>query len=42
LRQFIDQQVGGIEKFMVPANDTDLPQPRLADGSPDPRVIAPS
>lgn len=36
LRQFIDQQVGGIDKFRVPANDTDLPQPRLADGSPDP------
>ena len=36
LRQFIDQQVGGIEKLMVPANDADLPQPRLANGSPDP------
>jgi hypothetical protein len=36
LRQFIDQQVGGIEKLMVPANDADLPQPRLPDGSPDP------
>jgi len=36
LRQFIDQQVGGIGKLMVPANDADLPQPRLADGSPDP------
>lgn len=36
LRQFIDQQVGGIETLMVPAHDTDLPQPRLADGSPDP------
>ncbi|MEW6683354.1 MAG: cytochrome c peroxidase [Nitrospirota bacterium] len=36
LRQFIDQQVGGIEKLMVPANDSDLPQPRLSDGSPDP------
>jgi cytochrome c peroxidase len=36
LRQFIDQQVGGIEKLMVPAQDVDLPQPRLADGSPDP------
>src|SRR5262245_42560518 len=37
LRRFIDQQVGGIEKLMVPAHDTDLPQPRLADGSPDPQ-----
>jgi cytochrome c peroxidase len=36
LRQFIDQQVGGIRKLMVPAQDTDLPQPRLANGSPDP------
>src|SRR5262245_23107541 len=37
LRRFIDRQVGGIEKLMVPANDADLPQPRLADGSPDPQ-----
>ncbi len=37
LRQFIDQQVGGIQKLMVPANNADLPQPRLADGSPDPQ-----
>ena len=37
LRQFIDSQVGGIQKLMVPANDVDLPQPRLANGSPDPR-----
>ena len=36
LRQFIDQQVGGIEKLMVPANDADLPQPRLPNGDPDP------
>jgi cytochrome c peroxidase len=36
LRRLIDQQVGGIEKLMVPANDADLPQPRLANGSPDP------
>ena len=36
LRQFIDSQVGGIDKLMVPANDADLPQPRLANGSPDP------
>lgn len=36
LRRFIDQQVGGIEKLRVPANDADLPQPRLANGTPDP------
>lgn len=36
LRRFIDRQVGGIEKLMVPASDADLPQPRLPDGSPDP------
>lgn len=37
LRQFIEGQVGGIEKLQVPSSDTDLPQPRLPDGSPDPR-----
>jgi cytochrome c peroxidase len=37
LRRFIDTQVGGIQKLMVPARDTDLPQPRLANGSPDPQ-----
>jgi cytochrome c peroxidase len=36
LRQYIHQQVGGIQKLMVPAHDQDLPQPRLADGRPDP------
>jgi cytochrome c peroxidase len=36
LRRLIDQQVGGIEKLMVPADDAALPQPRLANGSPDP------
>lgn len=36
LRRFIEQQVGGIEKLTVPAHDADLPQPRLANGSPDP------
>jgi cytochrome c peroxidase len=36
LRRFIDQQVGGIEKLIVPGRDADLPQPRLADGRPDP------
>ena len=38
LRRFIDQQVGGIEKLMVPADDSKLPQPLLADGRPDPVV----
>jgi hypothetical protein len=37
LRRFIDDQVGGIEKLMVPAHDSDLPQPRLANGSLDPQ-----
>jgi cytochrome c peroxidase len=36
LRQFIGEQASGIEKLMVPANDADLPQPRLPNGSPDP------
>ena len=36
LRRLIDQQVGGIQNLMVPTNDADLPQPRLANGSPDP------
>lgn len=36
LRRFIDQQVGGIDKLSVPADDAALPQPRLANGSPDP------
>lgn len=36
LRRFIDQQVGGIQKLQVPQQDMDLPQPRLADGTPDP------
>lgn len=35
LRRLIDQQVGGIDKLKVPA-EADLPQPRLADGRPDP------
>jgi hypothetical protein len=37
LRQFIDQQVGGIHKLMVPAKDEDMPQPLGADGKPDPQ-----
>jgi cytochrome c peroxidase len=36
LRRFIDKQVGGIQKLMVPVHDADLPQPRLSDGSRDP------
>src|SRR5262245_12297691 len=36
LRRFIDEQVGGIARLMVPLRDADLPQPRLADGRPDP------
>jgi len=37
VRQFIAQQVGGIQKLMVPTHDQDLPQPRLPDGSLDPK-----
>jgi len=37
LRRFVDRQVGGIEKLMVPEDNANLPQPRLADGSPDPQ-----
>jgi hypothetical protein len=37
LRRFIDAQVGGIEKLLVPAHDSDLPQPQLPSGLPDPR-----
>lgn len=37
LRRFIEQQVGGLQKLTVPANNDDLPQPRLANGSPDPQ-----
>ena len=36
LRRYIGNQVGGIEKLTVPAKDSDLPQPRLANGQPDP------
>jgi len=36
LRRFIDGQVGGIDKLMVPAANEDLPQPLLDDGTPDP------
>jgi hypothetical protein len=37
LRRFIDQQVGGIHKLMVPATDADIPVPRRPDGSVNPR-----
>jgi hypothetical protein len=37
LRQFIDQQVGGVNKFKVPATDADIPLPRLPNGSVNPR-----
>lgn len=37
LRQFIGEQVGGIQKLMVPAKNEDLPQPLLANGRPDPQ-----
>ena len=36
LRRLIDHQVGGIEKLMVPALDSEIPSPRLPDGSVDP------
>jgi cytochrome c peroxidase len=37
LRQYIDQQVGGIQKLQVPADDASMPVPRQADGSVNPR-----
>jgi cytochrome c peroxidase len=37
LRSYIGRQVGGIETLTVPAADADIPQPRLADGTPDPQ-----
>ena len=33
LRQFIDQQTGGINKLKVPATDADIPLPRMPDGT---------
>lgn len=36
LRNFIDQQVGGLEKLMVPEDNAELPQPLLREGTPDP------
>ena len=37
LRRFIDQQVGGIGKLVVPPDDASIPLPRQADGSVNPR-----
>jgi cytochrome c peroxidase len=37
LRRFIDRQVGGIQKLMVPPDDASIPLPRRSDGSVDPR-----
>lgn len=37
LRRFIDQKVGGIQKLMVPADDADIPVPRLPNGKVDPQ-----
>jgi cytochrome c peroxidase len=37
LRQFIERQIGDIDALVVPSDNRDLPQPRLAGGSPDPR-----
>jgi len=36
VREFIGNQVGGLEKLRVPEANADLPQPRLANGQPDP------
>ncbi|MBK7237548.1 MAG: hypothetical protein IPI02_18685 [Sterolibacteriaceae bacterium] len=37
LRWFIDQQIGGIHKLMVPPDDASIPLPRQADGTVNPR-----
>jgi Di-haem cytochrome c peroxidase len=34
LRQFVDQQVGGLKKLMVPAKDADIPVPPPRAGTP--------
>jgi hypothetical protein len=39
LQRLIDKQVGGIDKLKVPATFATLPQPRLADGTIDPRFM---
>jgi len=36
LRDFISEQVGGLNNLIVPADDADIPQPLLDDGSVDP------
>src|SRR4051812_39209361 len=41
LRRFIGRQVGGIEKLMVPALDSEIPSPHLPDGSVDPAFKTP-
>ena len=37
LREFIDHQVGGIDKLKVPATDAEIPLPRQPDGTVNPR-----
>src|SRR5262245_6196321 len=37
LRHIIDREVGGIDKLRVPRRDVDLPLPRQADGTVNPR-----
>ena len=37
LRQFIDQQAGGLNKLMVPRTNAEIPVPRQADGTVNPR-----
>src|SRR5262249_47464645 len=37
LRQFIDQQVGGIVKLTVPLTDADIPLPHMPNGAVNPR-----
>lgn len=36
LRRFVGEQVGGIDTLIVPADNADIPQPLLPDGTPDP------
>jgi hypothetical protein len=37
LRRFIDQQVGGIQTLVVPADNAAIPLPKNPDGSVNPR-----
>jgi cytochrome c peroxidase len=39
LRRFVDTQVGGIRKMMVPATDAEIPTPLLPNGSRDPLYV---